>query len=347
MAFTPILQDLAISGIKYNTNYRNANRESLAGSPVYYAPSNWPLGSGGGYGGPKYVQIEPGQPPYYNYNNSPSNIYGNCTWWCCARLMETMGIILGGLGHAENWYDNYSGNKSRNADNINSGDIIVYSDNSDGHVMFVESVSGDTIYISHSAYSSRTFWSGYACRVGNFQKSEIRYGNSVNIYSGRDTAAYYCNVVGVIHTGAPGPGPTPEPVEPEISIVPSSYSVTMTAEEDYVDFPFDITISGIPTGESTSGGNTYPGLSRVANTGWSYSSYIVDGEIYRRATKSQTLRYERESDGEYVTTKHMYFNLTFSNGSINTDTPMAITVEKRKAKGILMLEWDGGNVQIL
>lgn len=343
MAFTPILSDLEISGIRYNTNYRNANRESLAGTPVYYAPSNWPLDTGGGYGGPKYVQIESGHPPYYNYNNSPSNIHGNCTWWCCARLMETMGTSLGGLGDAWQWYDNYSGNKDRNANNINPGDIIVYSDNSDGHVMFVESVSGDTIYISHSAYSTRSFWNGYACRVGNFQKSEIRYGNSVNIYSGRDSA-YYCDVVGVIHTGAPGPEPGTE--TPSITITPSSYSKTIATGETYTDFQFSIRIEGIPSGYTVSGGNTYPGLDRVYNTGWSYTDYTVDGVTYRRATKTQTLRYYRESDSAYVTNKYMYFNLSFPNGNINTSTLMTITVEQNK-KGLLMLEWYGGGIQIL
>ena len=346
MAFTPILTDLAISGIRYNTNYRNANRESLAGSPVYYAPSNWPLGTGGGYGGPKYVQIEPGQPPYYNYNNSPSNIHGNCTWWCCARLMETMGTSLGGLGDAWEWYDNYSGNKDRNANNINPGDIIVYSDNSDGHVMFVESVSGDTIYISHSAYSARSFWNGYACRVGNFQKSEIRYGNSVNIYSGRDTA-YYCNVVGVIHTGAPGPGPTPGTETPKVTVSPSSYVKSIEPEEDYVDFPFTVVVEGIPDGYTASGSNTYPGLDRVYNTGWSYYSYVVDGVTYQKATKQQTLRYYREDTAPYVTTKYMYYSFNYPNGSASSTTPMTITVErKRGGKRIMMIKWDGTDVQI-
>lgn len=342
MAFTPLTSSQPISYASSRSSYRNSARESLAGgSPVFFNPSNYSLDQYG-YGGPRYKYG-------YTYNNCPSperNYNGNCTWWCWGRLNQTMGTYLPNMGDAKDWYDNYSGVKYRNANNIQPGDIIVFTDNSAGHVMFVEKVDGNTITISQSAYSTRAVWSGMACLVTTFPKSSIYQGNSINMYKDLDSA-YYQEVVGVIHTGEDGPGPTPEPVEPEISIVPSSYSVTMTAEEDYVDFPFDITIAGIPTGESVSGGNTYPGLSRVANTGWSYSSYVVDGVIYRRAIKSQTLRYERESDGEYVTTKHMYFNLTFSNGSINTDTPMTITVKKKKAKGILMLEWDGGNVQIL
>lgn len=341
MAFTPLTSSQPISYASSRSSYRNSARESLAGgSPVFFNPSNYSLDQYG-YGGPRYKYG-------YTYNNCPSperNYNGNCTWWCWGRLNQTMGTYLPNMGDAKYWYDNYSGDKDRNANNIQPGDIIVLTDNDAGHVMFVEKVDGNTITISQSAYSTRSVWVGMACLVTTFSKSDIYQGHSINMYKDLDSA-YYQEVIGVIHTGEE-PGPTPEPVEPEISIVPSSYAVTMTAEEDYVDFPYDITITGIPTGESVSGGNTYPGLSRVANTGWSYSSYVVDGVIYRRATKSQTLRYERESDGEYVTTKHMYFNLTFSNGSINTDTPMTITIEKKKAKGILMLEWDGGNVQIL
>lgn len=342
MAFTPILSDLEISSIRYNTNFRNANRESLAhGTPVYYTPSNWPSGIWGGYGGPRYKEG-------YTYDNCPypeNTINGNCTWWCCGRLQDTMGTTLSNMGDAYEWYNNYNGNKSRNANNINPGDIIVFR-GGDGHVMFVEKVSGNTIYISHSAYSTKTFWIGYACRVATFQKSEIVEGNSVNIYSGRDTGAFYNTVEGVIHTGAPGPGPEPGTETPTITITPSSYSKTITTGETYADFQFSIRIEGIPSGYTVRGGNTYPGLDRVYNTGWSYTDYTVDGVTYRRATKTQTLRYYRESDSAYVTRKYMYFNLSFPNGSINSTTLMTITVEENK-KGLLMLEWYGGGIQIL
>lgn len=346
MAFTPILVDKSINYARSRSAYRNSARESLWGFPVFFTPSNWPANTSGGYGGPRY-----GENGGYNYDESPyTSDVGNCTWWCEGRIYETQGTHHGGMGNGVDWYDNYSGNKSRNANSITAGDVIVFSDGGYGHVMFVEQVDSDgTIHISQSAASSRiSAWNDYACRVGTYTKSAIYQGNTIDMYkdiSGQ--SPYNLTVVGVIHTGGGSPGPEPEPVIPSISISPSSYSKTIGPEDDYVDFPFTITIEGIPAGESVSGGNTYPGLSRVANTGWSYSSYVVDGVIYRRATKSQTLRYERESDGEYSTTKHMYFNLTFSNGSINTDTVMRITVKQKKAQGILMLEWDGATVQIL
>ena len=130
------------------------------------------------------------------------------------------------------------------------------------------------------------------------------------------------------------PGPSPSE-DLEISISPTSYSVTMSSAQDYVDFTFNISITGIPSGQTVSGGNTYPGLSRVYNTGWSYTDYTVSGTTYRRASKTQTLRYYREHDYAYTVTKHMYFNMTFSTGTIDTDTPMYINVQQTASKSAL------------
>ena len=356
MAFSPILTSQPISYVRYNGYFRNAARETLAnGEPVYFTPHDLPAtGNNYGFGGPRYAspQYYGGSWHYYYYDNSPSpdNSYnGNCTWWCCGRLRETTGRniqdYIGGTGvapRASNWYGNYSGSKDTNANNINPGDIICMTDGGDGHVMFVEDVVGSTIYISQSAYSQRSIWNGMACLVTSFDKSEIYAGASIDMYKGLGSA-YYETVQGVIHTGD---APAPQ-ITPSISITPSSYSVTMSETEDYVDFTFDIVIDGIPGGEIAAGGNTYPGLTRIANTGWSYTDYTVSGYTYRRAVKSQTLRYTRESDQAYNITKYMYFNKTFSNGSISSTTPMAINVAKKKVPGILFLEWDGGYGQIL
>lgn len=323
MAFTPILSDQPISYAASRSSYRNAARETLAGgSPVFFVPTGNGLNDYG-YGGPRYKYG-------YTYNNCPSpeyNYNGNCTWWCWGRLYETMGTYLPNYGDANNWYDQYTGSKDTDASNIQPGDIIVLTDSSAGHVMFVEQVVGGTVYISQSAYSTRSVWIGKACLTTSYSKSNIYRGASLNIYKDIDTA-YYCTVAGVLHTGGSGPGPGPTPTEDlDISISPSSYSVTMSASQTYVDFTYNIVITGIPDGESISGGNTYPGLIRVGNTGWSYSSYTVGGVTYQRASKSQVLRYTREHDYAYSTTKHMYFNLSYSTGTIDTDTPMYINVQ--------------------
>lgn len=125
-------------------------------------------------------------------------------------------------------------------------------------------------------------------------------------------------------------GSGPEPggdEEPEVSVSPSSYNVVMAGDQTYVDFTFNVTVTGIPDGYSASGSNTYPGLDRVYNTGWSYTDYTVDGTVYRRATKTQTLRYTREQSGAYTTTKYMYYSFDYPNGSASSTTPMVISVE--------------------
>lgn len=336
MSFTPILSNQSISYAENRYQYRNAPRENAWGSPVFACGPNTPISDYISYPGPKYQYG-------YNYYNSPATNKGNCTWWCWGRCLEANGISLSlNLGDAKNWYDNYSGSKSRNADNIQPGDIIVFTDSDAGHVQFVEQVSGNTVYISQSAYSTRAVWNDKSCLVTSYNKNEIYQGNSLDMYKNLDSA-YYQTVVGVIHTGE-----TPTPTEtPSISISPSSYSVTMSETEDYVDFTFNIEISGIPDGESASGGNTYPGLTRIYNTGWSYTNYTSGGQTYRRATKTQTLRYERENDTPYTTTKYMYFSKSFSNGSISSTTAMNITVLEKKSGAVLFLQWDGGYGQIV
>lgn len=204
MAFNPILSDLAIGDIRYNTNYRNAFREQeINAQPVYFTPSY--LGGGvndSGFAGPRYKRG-------FTYNNCPTperNYNGNCTWWCCGRLQETLGKRIFDYFNdftninASNWYNIFTGDKEPNANNIRSGDIIVLTDGGDGHVMFVEEVRGSTVYISQSAYSLRDCWNGYACRVTNYDKSEIRAGLNLDMYKGIDTP-YIEEVIGVLHTG--------------------------------------------------------------------------------------------------------------------------------------------------
>ena len=337
MAFSPLTSSQPLSYAN-NSTFRNANREDQWGTPVYYTPGNWAFNTAGGYGGPRY---EPG----YNYQseNNPSHSYnGNCTWWCCGRLIQTMGRSLPYLGNGSEWASNYQsiygGTVKSNADDINPGDIICLTDGGLGHVMFVETVNDQTITISQSAWSQRSVWIGMACLVTTYQKSQIYAGASVNIYKDLDNTAAYETVVGILKTGAPGPTPPTPPTPTEslsIDIDPSGYNVTMNANEDYVDFTFDITISGIPQGETVSGGNTYPGLSRVYNTGWTYTDYTVGGTTYRYAYKRQTLRYTREAMGGGAVVRHMYFNITKSTGTISSDTRMYITIRAKTILAVL------------
>lgn len=263
------------------------------------------------------------------YNWSDPNKY-QCTWYSYYRVME-------GSGRSEPpcWFDKASGtpgytnaklwlDESRSPWQVKStsyipqaGDIAVFTGNY-GHCMVIESkIDNDHFYISdYNMVQPETFFYGQWTR-GSRRSGYISSGD----------------LIGYLHNPniAPGPGPTPEEYELEITIHPSYYSVSMGPDEDYVDFPFSIDIWNLPGGDTASGGNTYPGLSRVYNTGWQYMDYWgTDGNQYRRAQKNQTLRYEREHDTSYITTKHMYYELNKSTGYVYKDIIIDINVQAKR-----------------
>ena len=179
------------------------------------------------------------------------------------------------------------------------------------------SVMGSTLQDVSNWMLANYSWRFYEYQTADFLSERRLYGN-------------YPQYILVNPDSGGGPTPPPTPTENlTISIMPASYTVTMLYDQDSLDFTYAITISGIPQGETVSRGNTYPDLIRVANTGWSYTDYTVGGVTYRRAYKQQTLRYFREYNVAYTTTKHMYFNITKSTGTISTDTPMYITVNAK------------------
>lgn len=311
---------------------------------------------------------------YYWTSANPGATYNlclaNCTTMTYGRVLENGQLPpVSSMVNAGNWHDyvangwtarSYSSHHS----SIKPGDIIEWP----GHVAIVEAVVNGTAYCSSSLYTGdhgRAQWppgSGvWDTRTPSIMGSTFTemwnwfYNNNYGwrVYEYVSETVITNTRMGVqptyilINPDTPGPGPTPT-VTPDITISPSSATLEMLSDQSYVDVTFNITIDGIPDGESASGGNTYPGMTRVYNTGWSYISYTgSDGYTYQRATKIQTLRYEREQDIEYNITKYMYFNLTFSNGSVSSTTPIAIHVMKIRGVGILFLEWDGATPFIL
>lgn len=326
MPFSPILSGQPISYALNSTSFRNAPRETdWRTSPVLFNPSSLPTGQTG-YNGPRYKAG-------YSYYDCPypENTYnGNCTWWCWGRANDALGVYLPHLGHAKNWYDNYSGSKDTDATNIQPGDIIVLTDSDKGHVMFVEQVSGNTVYISQSAYSQRSVWIGMACLTTSYSKSSIYQGSSIDIYKDIDSP-YYCEVVGVIHTGGPGPGPQPGTETPTVTITPSSVNMHLSSSDDYGDITFNLDVSGIPVGETVSGGTSYPGLTRISNgSGWIYSTYTVDGVTYQRATKTgMVLRYDREFSTAYTALRNLTFSKTYVNGTAFQNVPINISADMK------------------
>ena len=292
---------------------------------------------------------------YWVYPTNPGATYNlclaNCTTMTYGRVLENgQSPPVNYFGDAGNWH-NYVANGwtaqpySSYHSSIKPGDIIEWP----GHVAVVEAVSGGTAYCSSSLYTGdhgRAQWpvgSGiWDTRTPSIMGSTFSemwnwfYNNGYGwrVYEYVSETVITNTRMGVsptyilVNPETPGPGPTPTTTL-TIDIVPESYNVTMASSADYVDFPFNVTIRGIPAGESVSGGNTYPGLTRVGNTGWIYVDYTVGGVTYRQASKDQTLRYTRESNGAYSTTKYMYYNITKSTGTISTTTPMYITVKAK------------------
>lgn len=289
---------------------------------------------------PRYTKPDPNSDYYSTYDRfywlDVEPYGGNCTGYAYGRFNECAGrslyrefYITHSPADAKYWIYNTWPDQTYTSGtiDIHLGDILVWGSASGfGHVEVVEAINGNTITTSGSIWGS-TYGTSmeFYTRTISYPSWNTSMGR---IYHNDGGYTDYGNpFIGYIHNKyvEPGPGPTPSE-NLDISISPSSYTVTMSASQTYVDFTFNITITGIPAGATVSGGNTYPGLSRVYNTGWSYTNYTVGGTTYQRATKTQTLRYNREHSYAYSTTKHMYFNLSFSTGTVSTDTPMYITV---------------------
>ena len=287
--------------------------------------------------------------PYY----WPSGSQGECVWYCYYRALEGFGDwylsgsdIIGyypcwrsgsgssgtpGFVDAKYWLDHPRDPwivKSTSYTPV-PGDIAVFTGTA-GHNVVIESVVSGGFMVSDYNLSGYhqfgyRFWDGHSPMSTSYASTGA--------------------LIGFLHRDDQQPQPT---VTPELTVSPDYYNVTMGADADYIDFPFNVTLTGIPDGETASGNNSYPGLSRVANTGWSYSSYTVGGVTYQRATKSQTLRYYRESDGQYDIVKYMYYSFSYPNGSVSETTPMTIHVEAKPGpKGaVLFLNYDGSSVDI-
>lgn len=303
----------------------------------------------------------------YSWNHYAPEPEGNCTWFAFGETSRIVQECLGDENYniqyasgnefmssgpsalywisnatAKGVWDTYGSTSSSdprnsaqygNLINVQAGDILCYwATDGFGHVEVVEKVENGYVYCAGSKarvqqpavfYYSRTVASSQFTVGRNHSFSGYDANGNLITWSGD----YF---QGVIRNPYVIDQPAPTPTETlEITISPASYSKVMYASEDFLDFPFTIQISGIPQGETVSGGNTYPGLSRIANTGWSYTDYVVNGVTYRSAFKTQTLRYYREHSYSYTTTKHMYFNITKSTGTINSDTPMYITVMRK------------------
>lgn len=81
--------------------------------------------------------------------------YGtNCTWYAWQKAYEKGGVALAGFGNAKNWYNDAKNAGYSVGSTPRANSIIVWGQWTEyGHVGYVESVSGDTMYIWDSSRS--------------------------------------------------------------------------------------------------------------------------------------------------------------------------------------------------
>lgn len=216
---------------------------------------------------------------------------------------------------------------------ISPGDILCYwSPDGFGHVEIAERVENGYIYCSGSKASVQQAAVLYYTRTVAASQFTVGRQHTFSGEAADGTIISWSNdyFQGVIHNPYVSETPTPGTETPDVEISPSSYTKTMSSSETFLDFIFTITVTGIPVGESASSGTTYSGLTRRSNgSGWVYSTYTVNGVTYQRATKTgMILRYTREMNGSYSTTKYLIFDKTFSNGRAYFNTPIHINVNK-------------------
>lgn len=319
---------------------------------TYYTERRLPVSPDGNETGWQYFYS--GDYTYTNYGAHT----GNCTWYAMGRSAEIANRNLysefRGSYNAKDWGNIWRNNPAQTSGTINYklGDILIYSSGSSsdlGHVEIVEEINGNRLTISYSAYSSSNPQSDYGMFFNTRKRDKMSFGDPASDVNDSESAYYRNNgysyfntsekLIGVIHNPYADQDPEPTPTDENLTIYisPSHYDSIMSSNEDYIDFMFNITISGIPANETVSGGNTWDAeLSRVYNSGWSYTDYYVGGVTYRRANKQQTLRYTREHNYSYGTTKRMYFNITKSTGTINKTTYMLISVDAKKSIATLI-----------
>lgn len=286
----------------------------------------------------------------YNPNADFENCMANCTTYAYGRVRENgLPAPVTRIVNANNWHTvvNTSAGWSLiryiQGMSLKAGDILEWEEI---HVAVVET-NGTNPGVSASWYTgddgtadsdrSTAVMGDSLASVSNWMVSHRpnRFYHYVDMRSENDDAGGGAYPKYVLRYSGSGPEPGGDE-EPEVNVSPSSYNVVMAGDQTYVDFTFNVTVTGIPEGYTASGSNTYPGLNRVYNTGWSYEDYTVDGTVYRRATKTQTLRYNREQSGAYTTTKYMYYSFDYPNGSANSTTQMVITVEEGGADDLII-----------
>ena len=306
---------------------------------------------------------------YWNTSQNPNatfeNCMANCTTYAYGRVKENgLPAPVTVIRNANLWHTVV--NTSAGWDVLNyydgmylyPGDILQWGDRekylagespqyrySAVHVAVVET-RGTSPSISGSWYtgddgtadSDRTtaVMGNTLASVSNWMVSHYsnRFYHSTTIASESNRAGHgYAPLYVLRHTGGGGGE------SPSVSVSPSSASATISGADNYVDFNFTVTVSGIPENEDASDGISFSeNCYRYAYTsGWEYTDYVVGGVTYRRGVRSLIVRYERQHEYAYTDTAYMYYIKAFTNGTVNHSTPMNITIEEGGSTDDLML----------
>lgn len=279
----------------------------------------------------------------YNRFSSYGN-EGNCTWYAYGRTGEIAGrniynefYITQSPGNGKDWIYNTwpSYTHTSGSIDLHLGDILVWGGGTYGHVEVVEAISNNTITTSYSISGENWAKSRF---FATRQISKPTWGSYLGYVEYNDgSTAYLRNTfIGYIHNKYAEDGPTPPtpptPTEtPAVYFTPSSYSDVMQSTEDYIDFNFTVTVSGIPITEDASNGLSFSSnCYRYAyTTGWNYTSYVIGGVTYQTGTRSLIVRYPRRYNTAYNDTAYMYYNKNFSNGLATGDASMRIQIRDK------------------
>lgn len=282
---------------------------------------------------------------YWNSNLNPNARYTdclpNCTTYAYGRQLEQgRPKPVTSIHNAGSWQ--YYVNRSEGWDyqtyNVNTlsvGDIVEWI----GHLAVVEAIIGGVPYISNSVYTgdngraydppdSTTFSKRTPSIIGGSTLQDVsnwainKYPNRFFSYSTLASCPWVSgSPIGVLHYR----GSEPTPTTPSGRVVPSSVSARVKTNEKYVDITMDVFMDNIPVGEVASGGYTQPDIfERIYNTGWIYTPSVSG---YQNASKSQTIRYTRQSRQKQTITSALLWDKDFSNGSVHIRLPITIEVD--------------------
>lgn len=294
---------------------------------------------------PRYTQPTDFSTYYGSWNSynrfSSYGSEGNCTWYAYGRTGEIAGrniyydfYCTQPPGDGKDWIYNSWPSYTHTSGSIDlqPGDILVWGGGRHGHVEVVESISGNNITTSYSI-SGDTWAKSMFFNTRTISKPTWGSYLGTVEYNDGTSASLTNTFIGYIHNKYADVGPTPPTPQtetPDVTVYPSSYDSIMSSTEDYLDFSFKVVVSGIPYNEDATNGFSFSNCYRWQYvTGWTYTTYVINGVTYKTGERTLIVRYDRQHDYAYTDNAYMTWSKTFSNGNAYNRTRMKITVNEK------------------